>query len=137
MGFYKNSDDFYGAARAMFTRLQEQNPDAAEAVSNGRLLIRLRCTEPAAEVFINGRRDPVAITYGGAKDRPELDIAMEADTLHHILLGELTLPNALNGKLLKVKGPVWKTVALADLFFESQRYYPEILVEQGLMPGDR
>lgn len=135
MGFYKNSDNFYGAAQAMFTRLQEENPDAAKAVSSARLLIRLRCTDPSAEVFINGRRNPVAISYGPVKDRPELDIAMEADTLHRILLGELTLPNALSAKLLKVRGPVWKTVALADLFYQSQQYYPEILAEQGLMPN--
>lgn len=137
MGFYKNSDEFYGAAQAMFTRLQEENTDAAAAVSNARLLIRLRCTDPTAEVFINGRRNPVAINYGPVKDRPELDIAMEADTLHRILLGELTLPNALSAKLLKVRGPVWKTVVLADLFFQSQEYYPEILADQGLMPVDQ
>jgi hypothetical protein len=136
MGFYRNSDDFYGAARAMSARLQEENPDAAEAISSARLLIRLRCTDPSAEVSINGRRNPVTITYGPAKERPELDIAMQADTLHHILLGELTLPNALSARLLKVRGPVWKTVALADLFYQSQQYYPEILVEQGLMASE-
>jgi hypothetical protein len=136
MGFYKNSDDFYGAAQAMFTRLQDENPDAAQAVNGARLLIRLRCTDPTAEVFINGRRNPVAISYGPVKERPELEIAMEADTLHRILLGDLTLPDALGAKMLKVRGPVWKTVVLADLFFQSQQYYPEILVEQGLMPAD-
>ena len=57
---------------------------------------------------------------------------MSADTLHRILLGELQLGKALSGGLLKVKGPILKTLPLSELFHQGQRYYPDVLRELGL-----
>lgn len=133
MAFFQSSEQFYTCARSLFGRLEIENPGAADSVQNAKLIIRLQCQDPAAEILVNGRRQPVEISYGPARIRPELDIGMPTDTLHRILLGELTLAQALATRSIKVRGPAWKTVALADLFLQTQALYPQILREQGLL----
>jgi hypothetical protein len=132
MPVYANADQFYACTRVLFTRIEEEAPTAAEEILASRLMIRLRCTKPTAEITINGRRRPVQTSYGPSRLRPDLDVELAADTLHHILLGELSLKKALAGGLMKVRGPVWKTFALADLFYQGQALYPQVLRDQGL-----
>jgi hypothetical protein len=43
------------------------------------------------------------------------------------MLGQQSLTKALVDGLLKVEGPVWKTRALADLFYRGQGIYPQAL----------
>ena len=95
-------------------------------------MIRLRTSEPEGEIALDGRQPPLKSSFGPSTLRPELDIQMSADTLHRILLGELPLGKALSGGLLKVKGPILKTLPLAELFHQGRRYYPDVLRELGL-----
>ncbi len=132
MAFFEDSQQLYACARALLGRVQDQHPDAADAILASRLVIRLSTTDPDVEITINGRRRPVQISYGPVKLRPTLDIQMEADTLHRILLGEQSLKKAFAGGLLKVRGPVWKTADLAPLFAHGRQIYPQVLVEQGV-----
>ena len=132
MAFFKDSDQLYTCAKALFTQIEEEDPGASDAILASHLVIRLRCTQPDAEFTLNGRRRPVEITYGPAKIRPTMDIELAADTLHYILLGELSMKKAMANGQLKVRGPVWKVTALADLFYRGKEIYPGVLEEQGL-----
>lgn len=132
MAFFTDSDQLYACARALFTQIEEEDPSASDAIVASHLVIRLSCTEPDAEFTLNGRRRPVQITYGPAKMRPTMDIELAADTLHRILLSELSLKKAMGNGLLKVRGPVWKVTVLADVFYRGQAIYPQILRDQGL-----
>ncbi|MGQ9490723.1 MAG: SCP2 sterol-binding domain-containing protein [Anaerolineae bacterium] len=96
-----------------------------------RLVIRFRLHQPTAEIYIDGRQNPVRAAFGPRDTRPDLDIELAADTLHRILLGELTLTKALSSGQMKVKGPIFKTLTLGDLFATGQRCYPRVLNEQG------
>ena len=132
MAVYENSEQFYAVAEVLFDRVQEENPDAADSVMEARLLIRFKCTNPNAEILINGRRRPASISFGSNRVRPEVDAHMETDVLHQILLGELGLAKALSNKKVKLRGPAWKALAVAELFHQCQDLYPQILKEQGL-----
>jgi hypothetical protein len=132
MAFFTDSDQLYTCAKALFTRIDEEDPGASDAILTSHLVIRLHCTDPDAEFTLNGRRRPVQITYGPAKVRPTMDIELAADTLHRILLSELSLKKAMGNGLLKVRGPVWKVTVLADIFYRGQAIYPQILRDQGL-----
>jgi hypothetical protein len=44
----------------------------------------------------------------------------------------LSLTKAVGSKKVKPKGPVWKVMALADLFYHAQKIYPEIAAAQNL-----
>ncbi len=126
MATYHHAEHLYTCFRVLFARIETENPQAAEAVLNSRLLIRFRCTDPTAEIMIDARKRPLHIEYGPTTQKPDLDIALTADTLHRILMGQLTLTKALGSGALKPSGPVWKTAVLADLFYHAQRIYPQI-----------
>lgn len=132
MPFFSDADQLYATAQGLFTRLQEVDPGAADTVLASRLVARLRTANPGAEITLNGRQRPVQFTYGPSRVRPTLDMELPADTLHDILLGDLSLKKALANGKLKVRGQVWKALDLADLFYRARVVYPEVLSEQGL-----
>ncbi len=133
MAFYSSSEQFYGCAQTLFERLLTGNPEVAEPVEKARLLMLFRCSEPTVTFLINGRRRPASAEFGSIKIRPEIQADLSADTLHLILLGDLTVQKAISTNSLKVRGSIWKLTALADLFRECQSVYPEILKQQGLV----
>lgn len=135
MAFFADTNQFYDCTRLLFDRIQDQDPGAAEAILASHLVIRLRCTEPDAEFTINGLVRPLQTAFGPSRVRPTLDIELAADTLHDIMLGELSLKTALARGLLRVRGPVWRTRALAELFCRGQRLYPEVLRDLGRPHG--
>lgn len=132
MAIYQNIEQLYTCARQLFARILAEDPQAANPLLAARLIIHLRLSQPEGELWINGRTRPVATSFGPERLRPDLEIELTADTLHKILLSELSLTKALGSKQLKVKGPVWKATVLADLFRHSQSLYPAILREQGV-----
>jgi hypothetical protein len=134
MAFYESSEQFYSCAEALFDRLLTRNSKAAEPVEEAKLLMLFRCAEPEVTFLINGRRRPASVELGLVRIRPEINAALTTDTLHKILLGDLTLKKALSANTLKVRGSIWKLTSLAELFRECQIVYPEILDEQGLLP---
>jgi hypothetical protein len=133
MALFADSEQLYIATKALFARIAEEDPGAADAILASHLVIRLRSTEPETEITINGRKRPLQTTFGPSSVRPTLDIEVPADTLHQIMLGEQSMKKALADGRLKVRGPVWKAMALADLFRQGQTLYPEVLREQGLL----
>ena len=133
MPFYTDADQLYEVARELFSRIVQQNPHAADSLLSSRLVARLKCEDPTAEFMLNGRKRPMEITYGNSHTRPTLDIELPADMLHRILLDEISLTKALGSGQLKVRGPVWKASALADLFANGQEIYTQILSERGFL----
>ena len=132
MAFYEDSEQFETTLKHLFDRVQKTYPQAAEDLEQAKLILRFSCSDPAADILINGRRHPASVTFGENRIRPEVDVQLTADTLHSILLGELRLSRALSSRLLKIRGPARKTLAVAGLFHECQKVYPEVLRENGL-----
>ncbi|MBK9053969.1 MAG: SCP2 sterol-binding domain-containing protein [Chloroflexi bacterium] len=132
MAIYGNTEQFYTCARQLFARIEQDDPTAAAALLNSRLIIRLQMSNPSGEILISGREQTAVVHFGRNSLKPDLDIGLSGDTLHAILLGQLTLTKALGSGKLTVKGPIWKATILADLFRQSQTIYPQILREQGI-----
>lgn len=135
MPVFSGSDQLNDVLQALFARVAEGAPGVGDAIAASHLVIRLRCTEPDAEVILDGRRRPVQVYYGPAGLRPTLDIELAADTLHAILADELSLKAALASGLLKVRGPVWKVTVLAEFFYQGQTLYPELVRDLDLVPA--
>lgn len=132
MPFYSDTEQFYTSLKALFACVEANYPRVHDAIRNARLVIRFCVRQPTAAILIDGRQTPVRAAFGVDTAKPDLDIDLSADTLHHILLGELTLPKALGSGQMKVKGPILKAMALGDLFVTGQRCYPGVLKDQGL-----
>jgi hypothetical protein len=125
MPVYRTADAFYQCMRATFDWIQREAPEALKGLAAARLSLRLRCSAPAAEVLLNGRQRPFQTTYGPAGLRPDLDIQLSADTLHRILMDQLSMKKAVGSGLIKVRGPVWKLRPLIDVIHAGRIYYPE------------
>ena len=131
MSVFQNSNQFHTILEALFAQIEAENGKAAESLLKSGLSFRFRLSEPALEMLIDARQRPLRITFGPSPTRPDLDVALAADTLHQILLGHLSIKKAMGQKLLVPKGPVWKTLVLADLFRQAQAIYPQILEKYG------
>jgi hypothetical protein len=130
MPVYANSDQLYGLMQALFTRIGEVDPSAAQTVSNSKLILRMRTSSPVTEVIFNGRQNPLKIIYGASSLRPDIELEISADLLHGILLEEITMRSALSTGKLKLRGPIWKAFVFENIFHAGQAIYPQLLREQ-------
>lgn len=131
MAFYSDTESYYANMRTLFACIRQNYPQATDAIGRSKMNIRMRTTNPAGDIIIHGRETPVRTSYGENGVRPDLDIEMAADTFHSILLGDLSLRTALGSGQMKVKGPIWKALALGELFHVGQKCYPDIVKGQG------
>ncbi|MBP9501076.1 MAG: SCP2 sterol-binding domain-containing protein [Candidatus Promineofilum sp.] len=132
MSIYTSDAQLYSCLQALFGIIQTHDPKAADALLKASLAITFNCSTPEAAVTIDARRSPVKFLFGQADLKPTIEVDLAADTLHCLLLGEIRLTKAIGSDLLSLKGPVWKTLSLADIFHHAQRFYPDVLVDNGL-----
>ncbi len=128
MAIYSSAEQLYEILKLLFNRIYSLGPGSSDELFKSNLIIRLRIAAPEVEVVINGRKNPPQISFDRpASLMPDLNIEMTADTLHHILTGELPLGKALKDRQLKVRGPMWKMFVLEEIFHHGQAIYPQII----------
>jgi hypothetical protein len=132
MTIYTNDVQLYSCFEQLFAAIENHDPKAANALLKADLAIRFNCVSPAAAITIDARRAPVNVLYGPNDVKPIIEIGLTADTLHCLLLGSIRLGKAVGSNLLDMKGPVWKTLALADVFHYAQQFYPPVLEAHNL-----
>lgn len=132
MSIYSSEAQLYSCLRTLFGTIEDHDPKAADALLKASLAITFICSTPEAAVTIDARRSPVKFLYGQNSLTPTIEVKLTADTLHCLLLGDLRLTKAIGSDLMSLKGPVWKTLSLADIFHHAQRFYPEVLADNGL-----
>jgi hypothetical protein len=130
MPFYSTSDQFYSTMRALFDRLAVE-PEVVRLFKDSGLIVRIQVTNPQGEIVLNGRREPVNVAFGPSNGRADLELALPADVLHGVWLGELRLRDAIDRGDIQFKGAVWKALQLAPLFRRAEALYPEVLETQG------
>jgi len=132
MNTYKSSVQFYSGIELLFETIEERLPEASEALSKSGLIIRMKFTDPTAEIVINGRTQRPQVMFGSNSIRPDLNIEMGTDTWHKLLMGELQISKAISGKKVKVRGALMKALVLKDFFDSSQRLYPQVIEKLGI-----
>ncbi len=132
MPIYSSDTQLYTCFRQLFGIIETHDPKAADALLKASLAITFTCNSPTATITIDARRAPVQLLYGESKLNPTIEVGLAANTLHCLLLGEIRLTKAIGNGLVDLKGPVWKTLSLADLFHHAQQFYPGVLSEAGL-----
>lgn len=137
MATYSSEDLLYRAVQQLFETMRAQTPNPIDQLAAQKMLVRLRFSDPSAQVMVNGRRDPVRIQYGRPTQpvttHPDLDAEMAADTFHLILINNLSLKTALANKKVRVGGALWKTNSLAHILEYGRMLYPIIARQHGLI----
>lgn len=128
MPYYQDAQSLYESMKLFFEKMREQQPNPVDALVNNKISIRLKFSQPPAEIGINARKNPVQVTFGEPmKIRPELDVHLDAETLHQILKDELSLSKAVADRRMKVLGPFWKTFPLKEILDQGRNLYPQLI----------
>jgi hypothetical protein len=131
MAFFGNSDELYGVLKSLFDRIGA-DPSASQAVMKSKLIMRLGLWSPSAVVLVNGRKNPVGIVYGPTNQRPDLEVEVQADAFHQLMLDKTSFKKMLANGQIKLRGPIWKSFVLEDIFYRGRAVYPQVLLEHGL-----
>ena len=128
---YQDEAQLYRYLQELFGQVEADLPQATDSLLKAKLCIRFNVSDPNAALLINAKERPLQIEYGRSNNhKPDLDVDVTGEALHQILLGQLSLTKAIGSKKVKPKGPVWKVMALADLFYHAQKIYPAIFAAQ-------
>jgi hypothetical protein len=130
MPVYPNSDKLYRALKTLFSRIPQENPDAAQTLQKSKLIMRMRTSSPVTEITFNGRHNPLQIIYGPSSLKSDVEMEIQSDLLHEILLSTIPLRKAYTSGRMKVRGAVWKAVVLESILRAGQDIYPKIYQEQ-------
>lgn len=132
MATFRDKEQLYACLQALFNQIEQENPTAVDGVLKSKLCYLLRFSDVNGMMVVDARQRPLTIQYGTAAPKADLHIDTTAVVLHQILSGNLSLTKAVGSKQLKPQGPVWKVMALADLFSHAQRIYPAIAAAHGV-----
>jgi len=132
MAIFHSSEQRYSILQLVFERLKRE-PARIEAFTHSNLVIRVRTSDPEAEILLDGRQPPLEIFYGERPGKANLEITLPADLLHAIWLGQESASQAFFSGQVKTKGNVLKARQLIDLFRECERVYTQIASEQHLV----
>jgi alkyl sulfatase BDS1-like metallo-beta-lactamase superfamily hydrolase len=122
MAVYADAPQLYTALQRVFDTVKER-PDAIESFTGSNLVVRLRLTEPDAEVLLDGRQPPLEVFFGPRPGKADLELTMAADTLHLVWSGQRKLRDLFFGGQIQTSGNLFRAMELADLFREAERVY--------------
>ncbi len=132
MPFYTESAVLQDVAATLLDRLA-LDPKVTSDFGRTGLLIHIHLLNPKAFIGLNGRSKPASFSYVLDGGKPDLELSLEADTLHAIWLGDRRLRDAYFGGEIKTKGSIFKVLQLAPIFREAEAQYRVILREKGLL----
>jgi hypothetical protein len=131
---YESAEQFEDVFTKLVARIGAGDPAQLEALLKQPMLVRFTVREPEVDMWVDGRRSPITVSFGAGSDRPSLTAGLTGDSLHELLLGTLPLGKALSSRRLKVKGSLLKAKRLENLFHAFQSAYPALAAE---LLGDR
>ncbi|MGE5139015.1 MAG: hypothetical protein ACM3JD_06130, partial [Rudaea sp.] len=133
MPVFPDADALYSVLRTTFTRLARESPDRLDGLKSlieSKMVLQLQTSSPAAQVTLNAREKGFQAIYGPSTVRPDLVVVLSADTLHRVLMHELSIKRAWSAGQIKAKGPIWKLQVLTGLIKGARQYYPQVVQEQ-------
>lgn len=130
MAFYKSSEEFYAVIQKGFEELAK-DPKATEDFHKRHMVVDIRCTDPSIALMLDGRSNPIKVSYGATTGKSDLKIELPADLFHEILMGTASVKAAFMGGSVKVTGNVFRALQLKDLFYQISRLYPTVLRDMG------
>ncbi len=132
MAVFASEEQLYEVLQSVFTRLSA-DPEKIAPFTHSNLVIRLRLSDPDAEVLLDGRQPPLEVFYGPRPDKANLEFSMSADLLHRIWMDEESTSAAFFSGRIKSKGSLLRASHLIDLFRHVEEIYPAIAAQYHLL----
>ena len=134
MQVFQTAEQLYKVLNDLFKQVSE-NPKNIETFTRSNLVIRLRTSEPEAELLLDGRQPPLEVFFGPRPGAANLEISLPATLLHRMWTGIESSSNAFFSGKVKVKGNMLKAIQLFELFEEAERLYPQVAQSHGIATG--
>jgi len=131
MAVYQSSEQFYQVMDEVFAYVI-QHPQHIESFTRSNLVIRMRTTDPEAEILLDGRQPPLQVFFGPTPGRANLEISLTADLLHEMWLGRESTHMAFYSGRIRTAGNLLKAMQLSEVFAEAERIYPTIIQRYGI-----
>ena len=131
MAVYANAEQFYAVMKEVFDFVV-QHPQHIDSFTRSNLVIRMRTTQPEAEILLDGRQPPLQVFFGPTPGLANLEISLSADLLHAMWLGKESTHKAFFTGRIRTSGNLLKAMQLGDVFQEAERIYPTIAHKYGL-----
>lgn len=127
---FTSDEHFYLVMHDVFTEVAAH--PRMDSIARSNLVIRIKTTQPDAELLIDGRQPPLEIFYGERPGQANIEVMLSADLLHKIWLGQVSTRESFFSGKIKTRGNMLKMMTLTDLFDECERVYPEVARRHGL-----
>lgn len=131
MAVYADAEQFYAVMKEVFDFVV-QHPQHIDSFTRSNLVIRMRTTQPDAEILLDGRQPPLQVFFGPTPGLANLEISLSADLLHAMWLGKESTHKAFFTGRIRTSGNLLKAMQLGDVFQEAERIYPTIAHKYGL-----
>lgn len=128
---FSSEEHFYTVMREVFRRVAEDPKNVSE-IAHSNLVMRIRVTNPEAEILVDGRQPPLEVFFGKRPGDANVEVSLAADLLHALWLGKESTRQAFFGGLIKTRGNMLKMMRLTELFYECEKVYPNVARAHGL-----
>ena len=132
MAVYQSTDQFYQVMNDVFAYVI-QHPQHIDSFTRSNLVIRMRTTDPDAEILLDGRQPPLGVFFGPTPGQANLEISLPADLLHELWLGRESTHRAFYTGRIRTTGNLLKAMQLSEVFAEAEHIYPTVALQHGIL----
>ena len=131
MPYFKDAEDVYKHLGRLFEDIIADD-ELGPRFKATDTVVQIRMRRPDSQLTLKAlAEEELQIDFGITELRPEVVLAMDADTAHRFWLGKVNVTVALARGQINARGPVAKILKLVPLVEPVRRRYAEALQRSG------
>jgi putative sterol carrier protein len=131
MPYFKDAEDVYAHLGRLFEEIIADEELGAR-FKGADAIVQIRMRRPDSQVTIKALdQADLEVDFGVTELRPDVVLAMDADTAHRFWLGKVNVTVALARGQINARGPVAKILKLVPLVEQVRSRYEARLQEAG------
>ena len=131
MPYFKDAEDVYAHLGRLFEDIIADE-DLGQRFKGADTIIQIRMRRPDSQVTLKAlEEEDLAVDFGVTELRPDVVLAMDADTAHRFWLGKVNVTVGLARGQISARGPVAKILKLVPLVDPVRGRYESRLQDAG------
>ena len=131
MPYFKDAEDVYAHLGRLFEDIVADE-DLGQLFKRADTIVQIRMRRPDSQVTLKAlEEEDLVVDFGVTELRPEVVLAMDADTAHRFWLGKVNVTVALARGEISARGPVAKILKLVPLVDPVRGRYESRLQDAG------
>jgi hypothetical protein len=130
MATFQNAPQIHQVLGGFFQELAD-NETIGKKLLDSKLKLKFIYREPDANIFIDLTDTAIKLSYNDTEQKPDVEMAMKADTAHKFWQGNVNLVIALARREITAKGPIPKILKLLPIIKPAYTLYGPYLQRIG------